>query len=235
MKKFYKRKKINIIFVLIIVIIIDFCFINTFGKKLSNSISTIAKLKIDELTKYYLNNTIKNYLNINTNDYIKMNLVNNNIVNVDIDNKNANILLDDILFDLNSIFKNLEHGNVNDYYNLEFIKGDKGIILSMPVGAAFNNLLFVNIGPKIPIKINFLENVDAYVDVKVENYGINNSLIKLYIVINITEVLEIPFDIKTSNVTYKYLLCSKLVNGEVPSILGGEINRSSNIVKNSVK
>ena len=104
----------------------------------------------------------------------------------------------------------------------------------MPVGVAFKNSLFSGIGPRIPIKVSFLENIDAYVDVVVENYGINNSLIKLYINIDIEEVLEMPVKNRYSNVKYKFLIASKIVNGEVPSILGSGINKSSNIVNSGV-
>ena len=237
MKRFYNRKKISFnyfLIVIIFVVAIDLMIFNIFGSKLGNSISYIAKLKIDEITKYYLNSTIKKYLNLNTNDYIKVNLVNNNIVSVDIDNESSNKLLNNILNDLDSIVEDIEDGKINNYHNLEILKGDNGIILFMPVGVALNNPLFSNFGPSIPIKLSFLEDIDAYVDVVVENYGINNSLVKLYINISIKEVLEMPSDNRHSTVDYRFLVSSKIINGEVPSVLGGELSRSSNLVNNSV-
>ena len=237
MKRFYninKRKNNSIYIFIILVIIIDVFVFNSFYKKIGSNVTYYANLKIDELTKYFLNNTIKKYLNINTNDYIKLNLVNNNIVSVDIDNNNANILLNNIINDLNKNVMNLEKGYINNYFNLEMIKGKNGIIIIVPSGVVFNNPIFSNIGPSIPVKINFLENINAYIDVSVENYGINNSLIKLFIIVNIEEVLEVPMNNKYKNQEYKFLLSSKIVNGEVPSIFGGNVNNSSKIVKNSV-
>lgn len=215
-------------YVIIIVIFIDIVVFNTLGKKLGESVSFLTKLKLDEITKYYLNDTIKKYLNVDSNDYIKVNLVNNNIVSVDIDNTMCNKLLNNIIVDL-------EMGKISNYHNLEIIKGDNGIIIFMPVGVSFGNSLFSGLGPKIPVKVSFLENIDAYVDVVVENYGINNSLIKLYINIDIEEVLELPTKNRFSNVKYKFLISSKLINGEVPSVLGGTINKSSSVVNNDVK
>lgn len=239
MKRFYKIKKYKLknmfIIVIIIVTFIDIVIFNTLGKKLGESVSFLTKLKLDEITKYYMNDTIKKYLNIDSNDYIKINLVNNNIVSVDIDNVMCNKLLNNIIVDLESNVKNLEMGKINNYHNMEIIKGKDGIIMFMPVGVSFGNSLFSGLGPKIPVKVSFLENVDAYVDVVVENYGINNSLIKLYINIDIEEVLEMPTKNRFSNVKYKFLISSKLINGEVPSVLGGTISRSSNVVNTDVK
>lgn len=239
MKRFYRMKKIKnrnkFMLVAVIVVIIDIIVFNTLGKKLGESVSFLTKLKLDEITKYYMNDTIKKYLNVDSNDYIKVNLVNNNIVSVDIDNVRCNKLLNNIIVDLENNVKELENGKINNYHNLEIIKGEDGIIMFMPVGVSFGNSLFSGLGPKIPVKVSFLENIDAYVDVVVNNYGINNSLIKLYINIDVEEVLEMPTKNRFSNVKYKFLISSKLINGEVPSVLGGTINKSSNLVNNDVK
>ena len=238
MKRFYKTKriKVNYVFLVILCVFISYIIIfNSFGKRLSYNVSYFTKLKIDEITKYYLNSTIKKYLNINTNDYIKVNFVNNSIVSVDIDNKNANKLLGNIINDLESVVKDIEKGKINNFHNLEILKGDNGVIIFMPVGVVLNSSLFSGLGPKIPIKTSFFEDVDAYVDVVVENYGINNSLVKLYINISIKEVLEMPIDNRFSTIDYKFLISSKIINGEVPSILGGTITGNSDIVNNSVK
>lgn len=229
-----KDFKFKMFIILISVALLDILVLCTLGKNLGESVSFLTKLKIDEITKYNINSVVKKYLNLDTNDYIKTKLVNNNIVSVDIDNVNTNKLLNNIINDLELSVKNIEKGRINNYHNLEIITGDKGIIIFMPVGVAFKNSLFSGIGPRIPIKVSFLENIDAYVDVVVENYGINNSLIKLYINIDIEEVLEMPVKNRYSNVKYKFLIASKIVNGEVPSILGSGINKSSNIVNSGV-
>lgn len=207
---------------------------NTFAKKFSNNIVNITKVKINEITKNYLNNTIKKYLNTNVNDYIKLNIVNNNIVSVDIDSNKTNVLLKNIISDLEENSEKITSGEINKYYNLEILKGKNGIFLLIPIGVAYNNALLSNLGPKIPIKASFLENSDAYVDVKVEEYGINNALIKLYIVIDINEIIEMPIQSESSNISYRFLIASKLVNGKVPNYLGAGLYDSSNIVNNNV-
>ena len=198
MKRFYKKKNFNkkskIGLVICSVIILDVLFFSLFGARIGKSISYSAMIKIEELTKYYMNDSIKKYLNLDTNDYIKLNIVNNNIVNVDIDNNKCNFLLKNIINDLESNVKKIEMGEINNYHNLEMLRSNNGIVVFMPIGVATNNTLFARLGPRVPVKVSFLENVDAYVDVEVENYGINNSLIKLYINMKVEEIVELPIE-----------------------------------------
>ena len=211
MKRFKRRKnnKKNNIFVLIfLVFITDLILFNIFGNKLSFNISKMTKVKIEEISKYYMNSVIKKYLNIDTTNYIKLNFVNNNIVSIDINNNESNKLLKNVINDLENVVRDIEKGNINDYSNLEFIYGDKCLILLVPLGTAFNNSLLYDIGPKIPVKVSFLENVDAYLDVSVDEYGINNALIKLYININMEQVIEMPIDKDRTIIEYRFLIAS---------------------------
>ena len=237
MKRFKRSKKTSknkILFFIFFVVITNIILFNLFGNKLSNNVSEMTKVKIEEISKYYMNGVIKKYLNIDTSNYINLNFVNNNIVSVDINNNESNKLLKNIINDLEIIVRDIEKGNVNDYSNLEFIYGDKCLILLVPLGTAFNNSLLYDMGPKIPVKVSFLENVDAYLDVKVEEYGINNALVKLFINIKMEQIIEMPIDKEKTIIDYKFLISSKLVNGIVPSIYGYGIDSNSNLVKKAV-
>ena len=235
MKRFYKKKRVNYILIMVISVIINlFIIFNNYIKDYSKNIIYFTKIKINEITNYYLNDVIKEYLNINTTDYININYVNNSIVSVDIDSERSNELLKRIIGSLEYNIKRIEKGKFENYHNLELIKGDNGIVVLIPIGIVFNNALFANILPKIPIKINFLENINAYLDVEVENYGINNSLIKLYINVEIYEYIEMPLNNEGDNLKYRFLVSSKLISGEVPSVYGGVISSNGSIVKNSV-
>ncbi len=238
MKRFYRKKSFKssnkILVIAIFVIFFDVLIFNFFAKRFSDNIVSIIKTKVDEISRYYLNDTLKKYLNLDVNDYIKVNLVNNNIVSVDIDNNKSNELLKQFLIDIESNVKKIEGGDINEYHNLELLIGNDGIIMFVPTGVFLNNALLSNMGPKIPIKASFLQNVETYIDVDVEEYGINNSLIKLYLVINIKEVVEMPTESDVTYMNYKFLVASKLINGKVPNILGTSITDSSSIVNSSV-
>jgi len=241
MKRFYGRKKykrikkINkYIITCIFVFVFDIILFNVFVEKLGYNISYTAKIKIEELTKYHLNQTVKKFLNVDTSDYININLVNNNIVSVDINNNKSNLLLQNIIKDVEKNIYDIEKGKIKEYHNLEMLRADNGVVVFMPIGVVLNNSLFSRLGPRIPVKVSFLENLSAYVDVDVENYGINNSLIKLYINIEVEEIVELPIEKDRNIVKYKFLIASKLINGKVPSVLGGMVDGTSNIVNSSV-
>jgi len=237
MKRFKKSKsskKNRIVLLIFFVFITNIFLFNLFGNSLSVNISKMTRVKIEEISKYYMNRVIKKYLNIDSSSYIKLNFVNNNIVGVDIDNNKSNKLLKSVIDDLEKMVRDIENGKINDYSNLEFIYGDKCLILLVPLGTSFNNSLLYDIGPKIPVKVSFLENVDAYLDVSVEEYGINNALIKLFININMEQIIEMPIDKDRTVINYRFLIASKLVNGIVPSIYGYGLNQNSNLVKSDV-
>lgn len=236
MKRFYVKKYKNnkLVFIIIFVLLFDIILFRLFVDKLGYHIAYTAKVKIEELTKYHLNRTVKKFLNVDTNDYIKINLVNNNIINVNIDNNKSNELLFKIMEDVEKNIYEIEKGKITNYHNLEMLKSNNGIVVFMPFGVVLNNSLFSRLGPKIPVKVSFLENLSAYVNVEVENYGINNSLIKLYINIDIEELVELPLEKDRNVVSYKFLISSKLINGHVPTVLGGNVGNSSSIVNNGV-
>ena len=238
MKRFKKikkyNKKNNIIIVILLVFIFDIIIFNFFGNNLSKNISEMTKVKIEEITKYYMNRVIKKYLNVNSSDYIKINIVNNNIMSIDIDNNKSNELLKNIIYDLERVVRDIEHGKVNDYSNLEFMYGKDSLILMVPIGTAFNNSLLYDFGPKLPIKVSFLENVDAYVDVSVEEYGLNNALVKLFINIKMEQIIEMPIDKDRTISNYNFLIASKLINGKIPEYYNYGIKNNSNIVKSNV-
>lgn len=227
----YKIKKNNkLIIILISIIFLDTIMFLNINDSLNKNITYLAEVKIEEMTRFYVNKTLKKYLNTDTNDYINLNLVNNNIVSVDINNLKTNELLKNYLIDLENNLKELENGKINNYKNTEFIYGNNGIIFLIPFGLAYNTSLLSGVGPKIPIKVSFLESIETYIDVTVENYGLNNSLIKIYLITNIKEVIDMPVNKERQDITYKYLISSKLIKGEIPSIYGETITKSSNIV-----
>ena len=229
--KCYKTKKNNkLIIILISIIFLDTIMFLNINDSLNKNITYLAEVKIEEMTRFYVNKTLKKYLNTDTNDYINLNLVNNNIVSVDINNLKTNELLKNYLIDLENNLKELENGKINNYKNTEFIYGNNGIIFLIPFGLAYNTSLLSGVGPKIPIKVSFLESIETYIDVTVENYGLNNSLIKIYLITNIKEVIDMPVNKERQDITYKYLISSKLIKGEIPSIYGETITKSSNIV-----
>lgn len=96
-----------------------------------------------------------------------------------------------------------------------------GIIYEVPVGVAFKNSFLANLGPKIPVKIEYSGNVGLDVKTRVSEYGINSALIEVYIYVEVMQRTILPFQSKDVKVTSEIPVIMKVVKGAVPNYLAG--------------
>jgi hypothetical protein len=79
-------------------------------------------------------------------------------------------------------------------------------------------------------KINFISDIDMGFKTKVSNYGVNNLLIELYVVIDVKSYIMSPSTYKEFGDTYEIIVASKVVVGKIPVYYGDSIEQSSAIV-----
>ena len=115
--------------------------------------------------------------------------------------------------DMNSLYKS---GINNVYY--------------IPMGLIYNNVLLDNLGFRIPCKINFISDIDIGFKTKVKDYGVNNLLIELYLVVDIKNYIMSPSTYKEFGEKYEILVASKIVLGRIPMYYNGIMEKSSSIV-----
>lgn len=221
MKKFksYNTKKLtnNIYFYISIIILVNFLILfNVIGKKITKNIVATSKATITN----YLTNKVNDDINASTlkkyniNDLITLNYNQKKIVAINYNLNEAYQLMQNIKNDLNkktkpyhnSIYKSNTN---NDYY------------LSIPIYNYTSNYFLANLGPKIKIKSNIIQSVSGNIKTKIKNYGINTSLIELYIEFDIKSTIIIPFEKKVLTNKYEILISSKVIEGDVPSLYQG--------------
>jgi sporulation protein YunB len=127
---------------------------------------------------------------------------------------------------VNLVQLNLQEAERGNLKALEFLteveiendpsEGQEGIVFSVPIGQATNNALLGNLGPKIPVKFNAIGDVESDVITEVEEFGINNALVKVYIHIKVNVQIIIPFATKTKTIEQNVLVAMGLMEGEVP-------------------
>ena len=162
------------------------------------------------------------YNDIFTTDNLN-NIDTNNLINI-IKNKNDEIT--EVDFDINEGEKILT--NVVDAMNKKTGKYmSEGYIMEVPIGYITSNPLFVNLGPKIPIKIMATDVVYGNVKTRITEYGINNAMVEVYLELNIKINVALPIVHETYSFSYNYLLASKIINGKVPDFYGGIIDKKS--------
>ena len=82
----------------------------------------------------------------------------------------------------------------------------------------------------VPMKINVVSDMRSNFKTKVVNYGINNVLVELYLVIKIDSWFVNPFNENVFGEEYEYVISSQIINGIIPQYFGGVIEKSSSIV-----
>lgn len=220
-----KKRKTNYLIVLVLIFVISRFIIKDIGNKLSYHIENIVIKNVNKSVYNSIfiifgsdelgNENLLNAVSLNANndgeivsiDY-KMNIA------YDILSKCMNDLYSDITsLDMDSLYKS---GINNVYY--------------LPMGLIYNNVLMDNLGFRIPCKIDFISDIDMGFKTKVKNYGVNNLLIELYIVIDVKNFIMSPSTYKEFGETYEILVASKIVMGRIPMYFGDSMEKSSTIL-----
>ena len=87
-------------------------------------------------------------------------------------------------------------------------------------------------GPKIPIKTNLVGDVISYISAEVDDYGINNSLIKIFVNLKVTQTIILPFYDKNIDMEAKIPIAIKLVAGKIPEYYIGTKESKQIIIPN---
>lgn len=205
-----------------------------FNKKVTPNLLTIAEASINKLNETILTNyRVKDiYKEVDLDDAIDI-----------IKNSNDEIITVD--FHLEKVYEalaiitkylqvNLEDVNVRNtvlnYYNEDLSSDLDSIILMIPMGVASQGIYLANLGPRIPVKVSYMGYVASSVRIKIEDYGVNNALVSVYIDCFITNEFIIPTINKQINHEYNILIASKIIQGIVPEYYGGVLETKSNIL-----
>lgn len=88
----------------------------------------------------------------------------------------------------------------------------------------------MNLGPKIPVKVEIGDTALGNVFTTVKDFGINNALLELYVQIDLSTMILYPFETLEETTTYKTLLSSKVISGVVPDFYNGVLNSQSETI-----
>lgn len=218
------KKLIKIFLILIIILIPINLILNYINKKISPKLTNYAELEIRKISNLIITKSItkESLEKININDIFIINKNNNNeILTVDLDTIKINNLIREATINIEENLKQLELGNINEYNELK-----KGVVLEIPLGQIYNNFLLNNKGPKIPVKLKIIGDMEMETKTKVTNYGINSALIEISLETRIKEKVILPITSKEIQVTQSTPIAIKLVQGTVPNYYSNGINKS---------
>lgn len=235
-KKKIKIKFPKIIFVFLFVILLTI-ILYFMSNKISASLKSYSKIETEKFLNTIINELIKDKILDNMNDNKIIEVYKNDegeILYADFNDEEVNnILSSSVLLIQNSLI-DIENGKTDNLSLPESIyskynKLDKGIIIEVPTGTLINNSLFSNIGPKIPIKIQLLGAVNGNVKTDIEEYGINNSIVSIKIVIEVTEQIVLPISSDKISTIVEIPIATKLIQGKIPTYYQNGLSTNSSI------
>lgn len=227
MKKFKTKsiKNSHKEILIIIISITTFIITSYYNKNISPKLLDIATTKIEEITNIYIKNNIVP-TNVDIERLIKINKNSKDeILYVDIDTTYANEIMVGVVKKIQS---NIFEFQVDDQM---LKKHHNDTYINIPLLASNEGVLFQNLGPKIPVKLNFYEHAFGNINVELIDYGINNALIKIYLEVFLEQKMYLPYKEEKLTKNFSLLISSKIISGSVPSIYGGSINKSSSTLQ----
>ncbi|TGA97253.1 sporulation protein YunB [Sporolactobacillus shoreae] len=92
----------------------------------------------------------------------------------------------------------------------------EGIVADIPLGQILNNALLSNYGPRVPVRMDVVSNVQSDIRWDYKNIGINNIIFMIYLDVNVKVDIIVPFAIQTKTITQHIPIGSKVLPQGVP-------------------
>lgn len=218
LKKRHKISPLTYIIVLIFILVVSliWCF-KYIGISLTDKVESYAEAEVRKIITLVVTKSVSNEVidSFNTNDIF---IENNNTV--DFNSVNINKIVAIVNRNLKQNLSDLESGKIELEQNTflpDKSKLKKGIIYEVPSGIIFNNPILSNIGPKIPVKLHLIGDIVTGVETHVTDYGINNAIIELDLVMTIHEQMVLPFSKKEIEIKESIPIAIKMIQGKVPN------------------
>ncbi|WP_110926458.1 sporulation protein YunB [Bacillus massiliglaciei] len=113
---------------------------------------------------------------------------------------------------LNISQKESPSSNFNDVMDEEM----QSIVYDIPLGVVTGNSLLSNFGPKIPVQLSLVQNVEPRFETKVTSSGINNTFLELFVYFKVNVQIVIPFYKDTYTIENQTKVGDMFFPGEVP-------------------
>lgn len=240
MKKIYINRKIDILVLCVITsAIISLIFLKFLNVKIKPILLEIGSFEASKIESNIVNNAIDKILkeDYDTDDLFSIVYSNDgSIQTIDFNSTSVNKLLNTLTIRVQDDLKLLEDGMLEDLginnRNISIenaINLKKGILLEVPIGMVCNNMIFSDLGPRIPIKLHYLGDVNSNISTHIKEYGINNALIEIYVNVEIEAKIMLPFITDKIVLKTSVPISIKMIQGNVPSYYGTGLIKDSSL------
>lgn len=238
-----KRRKRNWLLIYIVIfiflVIFLFLFINYYSNKALPLMVAYAEAETKKLIILVINKAVtKQINNVDTNDIFEVTYNSDgDVILIDFNSKRSSIALSTITSLVEVNLRAIEEGKIdmielpdNSLNSLDTDLLEKGIILEVPLGVINNSVLLSNLGPKVPVKLSLIGDVSSGFSTDVDEYGINNALITLYIDVEVNARIILPFVSDDMNISASIPIAMKVIQGNIPNYYMNGFTSKSNIV-----
>jgi len=222
-----KKKLIKLFIIILLMLIISIIILTILNNKFMPIYLNYSSSEMKRLVTTVINKSITNDLTreFDINDLF--------IIKTDESTKTTIVDFDPVILNrvMSSIsdivYDNIKLISKRDKVTLEKYNIDESIFY-IPSGIIFNSVLLNNLGPKIPVKMELISSVNPDIETKVTEYGINNSLIEVFIHVIASVKMILPTKSKELEITVVVPLAVKLIQGSVPEYyLGNLLEKNS--------
>lgn len=218
----------KLLIILGLVLLASFFFILYIDKRVNAILDQYINIEVERLTGNIVNRAVSEVMS--SEDY--KNILQEGLKDGHISYKTQSInkLTDKISLYVHDKLMNLEAGDIPDLFvvdrfrNGKFKKMDNGILCDISLGSVRNSSLFANVGPTIPIKLTFTGVVNAELDVKIKEYGINNVIVEMDVIVKVREHASMPLTSKRKDIVVKEPISIEIIKGEIPDYYNGVLN-----------
>lgn len=204
-KNLKKLKKIKVLVIVCLIIFIPLIIVSFADNYYSDRTTMYIGKQIELASTKTLQEVInRNVLNeVNSNELVNINYSDtSNISSVIINTKLVNNILNDAYSVMDEVFNN----HLEEYF----------VDLEIPLGTLVSKSIFSGMGPNIRIPITPVGSYKLDILTNTISYGINNSLIELYLKINMDIEALIPLQKEKFPTETKIIILSQVIQGEVP-------------------
>ena len=194
-----------------------------------NLLLEYATAEVTKISSIIINNAVTDDVLKDFENYELFTITKNNddeIEMIDYNSTLVNLFLRGITSNIQNELLKIETGEFS-IINKE--NSNEKVLFYIPLGAAFNNPVFNNFGPKIPVRVEFVGSVLTNISTTIKEYGINNSLIEMTVHIEVREKVLLPILSKEIIVTNEVPLSYKIITGNIPNYYGKGLNKNSSI------
>ncbi len=234
-KNNYKRTINTILFIVFFCLFLNsFIIYNLYSKYMGNKVIILTNNKIDKVLNQFFSDlitdkvinkaSVSDILDINKNNEGEILAVNYNL-------EKTYKVLTNISNILKTGLSNLENGKIDVKIYDKFLESkNNNIVLNIPFFLGSSNVFLTKLGPKIPLVIDLNETLLTNIKTKVTNYGFNNALLEIYIVVEMQKLIIAPMLKEEEKFSYDILIGALVVNGSVPEFYGDSIESASSIL-----